>query len=240
MNTINPYNVLESDRRRSRISLNILYDGMPETSGCEKCEEVNQENAYWCCLKQSPSMYYVEFLEVWDEMRTWSKQDKGYIIVRAIKNYLTDDKQKGCIFYDDKCLVYKKRPYQCRIYGVIPEENWNKRWETLKSREGESFSSLPQCNLVTSEKPISAKQDDKWFQHTQDTERKLGLSELTIRAHDSENGSYHTFHDHLLLELFPPETLSVLTKVKLTKPSKNDIENFAEELYNTLREANVL
>jgi len=58
-------------------SLNVLYENMPETSGCEKCEEINGDNKQWCCQRLGPSMYYVEFLNLWQEIQDhWGKDKK--------------------------------------------------------------------------------------------------------------------------------------------------------------------
>lgn len=233
---MNPYGVDTSDKniRGPVVSLDVLYDGMPETSGCEKCEEINGDNAVWCCKTQNPSMYYVEFLKVWEEVQDWEDSAKAGVLVRCLVNYLSSEKQKGCVFYDDSCLVYHNRPFACRMYGVVPKENWDKRWEALKTREGEEFDAVPQCNLVSAEKEITAEQEDKWFNHTAKAEARVGVPPPFIELHDAPGGSYRAFHDHILLELFDEDRLKLLTEVKTTKPKKEDIDNMAEVLVEAL------
>lgn len=234
-------NLSSSESQRAIVSLNVLFNGMPKTSGCEKCVEINGENAFWCCKSQSPSMYYVEFLNVYQEVRKWNKENRQALLFRSIRNYLDNSISKGCIFYVDGCLCYNQRPQICRNYGVIPQENWEKRWESLKDHLGDKFNSRPQCNLVTSDIPISAKMEDKWFEHTRKCEERLGVPSDQIKLHDEDGGSYRTFHDHLLLEMFDnarssvgaslnEDFLSRLTKIKLSNPTKDEIELFIGKL----------
>lgn len=241
---MNPYGAkIDDDNILGPItSLNILYEGMPETKGCESCREVNGENAFWCCKTQSPSMYYVEFLKVWKEVQQWGKWQKARVIIAAITNYLSNNKDKGCVFYDDECTIYNDRPLACRMYGVIPKESWNKRWDALKERDGDNFCAKQQCNLVSTVdgKEITPEQENKWFVHTAKAERRIGVPLQAIQLHDEAGGSYRTFHDHILMELFPASSLNMLTQVKLSNPSSEDIENTAELIYQQLVGAGVI
>ena len=86
----NPYGISTTDAniKAPLASLEVLYERMPETSGCEKCEVHNGDNAYWCCKTINPSMYYVEFLEVWSKVQKWGPKKRLPVILRAIKTYL--------------------------------------------------------------------------------------------------------------------------------------------------------
>ena len=115
---MNPYNVKTNDGniRGPLVSLQVLYEDMPKTTGCEQCKEVNGDDAWWCCRTMNPSMYYAEFLLVWEHVQNdWGKQRKAELIVRAIRNYLDVGDVKGCIFFhNDKCNCYQNRPLACR------------------------------------------------------------------------------------------------------------------------------
>ncbi len=203
-------------------SLNVLYESMPKTHGCEKCKEINGDNHDWCCKTQSPSMHYVEFLNVYKKVVGWNKQKKKALFLRAVRNYLNNKLNKGCIFYDNGCTIYSERPFVCRQYGVIPEENWNSRWEKLKEEQGDQFDAQPQCDLVTAERDIPAALEDRWFAHIQKCEERIGISKT--KMHDRDGGTYRTFHDHLLLEEMDERFLEFLTKIRLSNPSEEDIE----------------
>jgi len=238
---MNPYgvNVEENKIRRPLISLQVLYDGMPSTSGCEQCPSENGDDAHWCCKSMNPSMYYVEFIKVWEQVQKWSKQRRIDIFVRAIENYLFMGQSKGCIFWKDGCQVYEDRPFYCRLYGVIPEESFSQRVESIKERE-EDFEFRPQCPLVKSDKPITVEDEDTWFEHINKCEQQLGVPDQFIKLHDIPGGCYRTFHDHLLLEILEPSTMNILTGAKLSNPSKGDIKLLRDELVKLLKQGKLI
>ncbi len=219
------------------MALNVLYNGMPATSGCETCKEVNGDSAFWCCKTQNPSMYYVEFLQVLKVIGdNWDKEKKTDLILRAVKNYLDNSLSKGCVFYDDECTIYTDRPFSCRMYGVISKENWDKRWETLKERQGDNFEAKPQCTLVSAEEEITPEMEGKWFLHTRTSEERIGMSLEIIDRHDLGGGSYRTFHDHLLLEFFGEDLLSALTQAKMTDSTEEEVDLLLKEMRKQLNE----
>ena len=236
---MNPYNIdiTHSNLEGPLVSLNVLYDGMPGTSGCEKCAEVNGENVDWCCKTQNPSMYYAEFLKVFKEVgETWSESKKRELMLRAVKTYLDNSLSKGCVFYNEGCTVYSVRPFACRMYGVIPQDNWDQRWKTLKERQGDSFEAKPQCPMVSAETEITPSMEDKWFEHTRECEKRIGIAPETINRHDMSGGTYRTFHDHLLLEFFGEELMAVLTNARMTDSTEEEINLLIEELRKQLNE----
>lgn len=243
---MNPYKVdtSESNLLGPMTKLNVLYDRMPGTTGCEKCKEVNGDNAMWCCKSQSPSMYYAEFLNVWRNVeKKWSKEKRLNVIIRSISNYLYNGDNKGCVFFDNGCTVYENRPYSCRIYGVVSQESWDRRENVLKKRFGEDIKITPQCNMVSLEngdKSISLEMEDIWFEKTMHAELELGVSKQYVQLHDAPGGSYRTFHDHILLELFDVKFLGMLTQYRLSNPSKEDIEGTIEFLRKKLEEEGVV
>ncbi len=240
---MNPYNVdtSKSNIDRPLISLNVLYSAMPSTSGCEQCQEVNGDDAIWCCKTINPSMHYVEFLKVWRVVQdSWSRQQKSALLVRAISNYLNLSSTKGCVFWDEKCLVYENRPFSCRMYGVIPEKSWESRIRSIKERD-DNFEYRPQCDLVKSvDGKITDEQEDKWFEHIKQCEKDIGVPDHIIKLHDVPGGSYRTFHDHILLETFATPAMNKLTEVKMTKPSSDDIKRFTDTLIQQLMERGML
>lgn len=233
---MNPYGVDTTERNLLGpfASLKILYDDMPQTLGCENCEKHNSIKD-WCCLFQNPGMYYVEFLNVYQDIQhNWSKQKRKDLFLRAVKNFLSNSLSKGCIFYDEGCLVYERRPFACKMYGIIPKGNWDKRWKRLEERQGDKFEARPQCELVSPDKPVSVENEDKWFSHIANCEKRIGVPLDIISLHDLAGGSYRTFHDHLLVMIFDPKLLEMLSTYRLSDPSVEDIEETIkkfEEIY---------
>ena len=253
---MNLYNINTSDAsiRGPIVSLKVLYDGMPETSGCERCQDVNKENAIWCCRHLNPHMYYVEFLHIWEDIQMWSKEKKLALVLRAIHTHLDTAVEKGCIAWDSKCLIYERRPFSCRLYGVISPESWDIRVAALRKRYekdsgealGQQFESFirhdVQCDMVrtSSGEPISKTQEDVWFRHTRHCEERIGISPLAIIAHDESGGSYRTLHDHLLMTLFDQDSLTTLSKLRLREPETADIDSFVEVLAHQLQANGVI
>ena len=245
---MNPYGVKTNNDniRGPLVALEILYDHMPKTTGCEKCKEINGDDQQWCCKTLNPSMFYSEFLLVWENVQNhWGKRKKSNLIVKAIKNYLSFDYAKGCIFFDQsKCACYNHRPFSCRLYGIIPKETWDKRIEMLEKRGGEEFSKewRPQCPLVKTEndKEVTTEEETRWFCQTMVSETRIGMPKTFMDAHDFPGGCYRTFHDHLLLELLSAQAMNSLTTVKMSKPSQEDIDSFAEMLVSELEKKEVI
>jgi len=241
---MNPYgvNVNYTNIGGPLISLKVLYDKLPETTGCEKCEEINGDKKDWCCKSINPSMYYVEFLAVWQEVQNkWSKIKKTALIVRAVKNYLSNKRHKGCIFYDDGCTIYSQRPLQCRSYGVIDNESWEGRIRKIRDEKDVDANIIKQCDLVSfvdGRKNMTAEEEDGWFQHTVECEKRIGVSPSVLKLHDLPGGTYRTFHDHLLIELFEPSVLEMLTKLRMQNPSESDIDETAKLIQETLNGRN--
>ncbi len=238
---MNPYGAKVDGEtiRRPLVSLKVLYDGMPETTGCEKCSEVNGDDAHWCCCTMNPSMYYIEFIKVWQHVQnTWGRKKKINLFVRAIENYLFMGQGKGCIFFDDGCRVYDQRPFYCRMYGIIPKDSWDSRIEAIKKRD-EDFEFRPQCELVETKEGVTEEDEDKWFAHVKQCEEKL-VPAGYIKLHDIPGGCYRTFHDHLLLEVLEPSTMNVLTGAKMSKPTKGDISLLKNELLKLLEQGKLI
>lgn len=227
---------------KSLRKLTVLYSSLPKTKGCENCESVNgKDDLHFCCKLHSPSMYYVEFLAAWKHYKeTHNKQEQTELVLRAIRNYLDNRLNKGCIFYLNGCTIYSKRPLVCYTYGLIPKEDWDKRYQSLKEKYGEAFNARPnQCNLVSTQdgREITSKQMTKWFQKTKEFEDEIGVPEQAINRHDDDGGSYRTFHDHLLVELFSLEFMKFLTQVRLTNPSLEEIDKTVELMREKMNNA---
>lgn len=240
---MNPYgvSVREANILGPVTSLKILYEGMPKTSGCENCAATyGDEEKDWCCKHQSPSMFYCEFLLVFEQFQKWSKEKKIDLVMRAIRNYLDNRLSKGCIFYHDGCQCYSERPWICRMYGVIPKESWDKRWDSLKDRQKDNFDSRPQCMMVQSEKEVTKEHESKWYKHIVNCEMRLGMPMDILSLHDAPGGPYRTFHDHLLIELFESSFLEMLSKHRLTNPSQDDIDATIGTLSKVLSESGII
>jgi len=222
--------------------LTQLYNQLPQTVGCEKATQPGGCGA-WCCTKNTPSMFYTEFLYIWDQvMNTWHKAELKKLILRAIRNHLSNEVIKGCIFHNPvtlQCNVHEQRPLACRQYGIVPKDNWERRSKSLQNRykndprKDDLLPILNQCNLVSTtdgKKEITHKNEKRWFKRTQQIESYLGVKQQVIQRHDLPGGSYRTMHDHVLMELFDMSFLTNLSQIKLECDSIQKVDEFIKTL----------
>lgn len=227
---------METKLVQSIVSLNVLYNTMPKTFGCDKCEEHNKENKQWCCKKNSPSMYYVEFANVWDDVQKWEKDKKLSLLLRVYKNYLNTELEKPCVFYNNGCECYNKRPLACRLYGIFSHESWQKKTKNLKEKFGNDYKIHPQCHLVktfTGDK-LPIEREDCLYNMVKIYERQAGIPQYKVNLHDEPEGCYRTFHDHILIEQGDSEIMEFLNLFKIKKPNEEQIDSFVETLKTVL------
>jgi len=226
--------------RQPMVALDILYEEMPETTGCENCEQHNPgDEKHYCCKLNTPSMYYVEFLKIWKSIQnSWSKKKKIELILRAMKNSMEEKLFKLCCFYDDGCTVYKERAFVCRLYSIMDDDSWDSKVKIFKESYGEEQEIRPQCNLVTAEggKP-SFEQENKWFEFINKQELRIGVPKEVVNNHDGPIGSYRAAHDHLLMELFDMDFLTQLSQIRQSNPSEENIDKLIEILKSQVEEA---
>ena len=211
-----------TDKRRLENAMSVLdyiYKQIPNTKGC--MENINKPEAEggcgaWCCQVQNPSVLYVEFLNSWREVTSnWSDERMGNLIRACLRNYLFDKPSKGCVFFDHEskmCSQHETRPYNCRIYGITPEEEFKPRYERLRVLNNEVRD---QCHLVETEngEPVTTKDTNSWWNQVKQQEKAIGIKEELIT--DEPEGSYRTYHDHILIHLFGIEHLEKLTAARM-------------------------
>lgn len=222
--------------------LDGIYKHMPETKGC--IENINKEEGCkgWCCSEQSPQLLYSEFLNIYDFIsKKMSNKQFLNIIEKAMNNSIMGNTNKGCIFFNEEtkmCDIHQKRSFNCRIYGITPDEMFNSRYEKIQKQyeeiEGAFF--YKQCNKVftINGEEITSYDINKWWESLVQIENILGIPENKIND-NIQGGSYRTPHDHLLLYLMPDNVIYALSGIRLY----NHIEErkkAVEELMNKIRE----
>ena len=212
------YNVKNDIKKiaKSRKNLKWIYDQMPETFGC--LDNISKETGgceSWCCAEQFPSVWYVEFLYSWNYVvHNWNDQKILSLIEKSLRNYLFPKPERSCVFWDKDskmCSQHNYRGYNCRIYGIEPEEDFNKRLVKLKV----IYPNIKnQCNLVstTNGEKVEEKDIKFWWDHLKNTEASIGV--LYKDMHDGHGGSYRSYHDHILLHLFDDATMEFLSNTR--------------------------
>ena len=219
-----------------REKLADVYSRLPKTKGC--MENITAEGGCgaWCCQTQNPQVLEVEFANSWNWVnQTLSREEAIALIARALKNFLSNKVSKGCIFFDyDKkmCLQHTFRPYACRIYGIMPEEEWKPRYEQLKVLNNDA---KPQCDLVSTEsgEPFTKNLSDTFWKQIVNVEAASGVPHR--RINDKQGGTYRTFHDHLIQSLYgsQPQVMRELAKMRLNA-TEEEKERFVRTVIGRL------
>jgi len=235
------YNLNNKKVIKAISKLNNIYKDIPETKGC--LENINKLDGCggWCCKFQSPQVLYCEFLNTWKFiLQNWDFNSIIDLIEKSIRNYFNSFYSKGCIFWDEKtklCKQHRTRPYICKMYGIIPEEEFKPRYEALKLAHNKEIGAVikDQCNLVKTvdnKKSVTKEESDLWWKSLLDVEMDMGIKKSEIRSY--EKGSYLTYHDHVLLQFFSENLLLQMTDVKLSK-DKMIQEIFIKDLINSAK-----
>lgn len=212
-----------------------LYSSIPETQGC--AEHIGNCRA-WCCEVQNPQFLYVEFLNVWDHVQNTTSYDTFIeFIAKCMRTYMDTSITKGCVLFDSvsrKCTCHSVRPFNCRMYGQIPRDEFQSRYEKLKVLYPD-VDYRNQCDLVkTVGAPVTKAESDRWFKELNEIEAKAVVDKKMI--HDNEGGSYRTFFDHVLLKLFPPDLLYEMTGWR-THGTPEQKERFVQKIIEKMRKA---
>ena len=87
---------------------------------------------------------------------------------------------------------------------------------------------------MKSETYVDDKKENTWFEFTKLCESKIGVPLETVKAHDSEKGSYRAIHDHILMYSFDENFLTELSKLRMQKFNENEIIKIIESLKDLL------
>jgi Fe-S-cluster containining protein len=209
---------------RAFAQLNTLYNSLPDTKGC--MENINKPQAEggcggWCCQIQNPHVLYVEFLNTWKHiLKSWEWQKVANLIESALRNYLSKRATKGCVFFDMEkklCSQHTTRPLACRVYGIEPEDEFKPKFEKLKVLYANNPEAdiRPQCPLVSTVNgtKVTKKMTQDWWDKLVEIEKGLGVKKAQIN--DKTGGTYHTYHDHILLHVVPDVVMKQVQILRL-------------------------
>ena len=200
--------------------------------------ETTQTCECTCCKVAMPQINYSEFVNIVSSLwRNADKEKKIQIICTSIEYWFKNQFEKWgiqalvkpCMFLNREnglCTIYKNRPLNCRMYGLWPKEEYEKRVDRFaKSFEkyGLSREDLPlhkQCDKVkrTDESvALTTEKINALFAKLDDLDKSMG-DFSTLQVNQREN--YRTFHDWLLLKIFGDQWLAMLTSFMLAADRK--------------------
>ena len=230
-------NITKSKKKiKSQDALRKVYSKIPGTKGC--MENLEQCKA-WCCRLQSPQLLYCEFTNTWAYvLKHWTVDAIVDLIGKALSTYLSNKPTKGCIFWDSTtklCRCHKTRPLACRLYGIESDEEFKPKYERLKAlyKDNQEAVVMDQCKLVSTINgcKLCKKDTDNWWNELKEVEQSVGIKKRDIT--DEVGGSYRTFHDHILLHLFPEQMMENFTTVRTLgtpEEKKNVVDKYTAAL----------
>jgi Fe-S-cluster containining protein len=188
----------------------------------------------WCCRIQTPQLFYCEFLFIWESIsKHWEDVQILDLFRQCMICAVDTIPTKGCVFFDDQtcmCRIHNIRPFNCRIYAITPEEEFDMRYKKLKDRYKDIPWAVvkPQCKLVSTvdNYVVTTKDTENWFNRIVNIESQIGITKSLIT--DNEGGSYRSLHDHILLYNMPENILTVLAAIKLYETWDDKLSRISE------------
>lgn len=221
--------------------------------------QTTQTCACTCCQVAMPQLNYCEFINIISSLwKNASKDVKVDIICTSIEYFFKHDFEKfgieslvkPCMFLDrgtGLCKTYEKRPLSCRIFGLWPKEDYEKRVDRFVeaySEYGLKKEDLPlntQCDKVKrvdESVPVTSEILETLFKRLDSIDKSVGeFSDLQIEQKEN----YRTFHDWVLYKVFGEDWLSMLTAfmLKATREQIIDQINALRDAVNTTLKNNI-
>lgn len=243
-----PFNKKNVKRITLKEKLNSIYEKniSLETTCSGRCE---------CCNVAMPQMNYCEFVQLMTEI--WSKeskQEKLHLICKSIEYFFKNEFEKWgmdslikpCMLLgaDGKCRYYENRPLNCRLYGLWPEESYEKRVSNFaKAYEGllkrEEIPLNKQCPMVK-RKDNSVELTDEIIESlfSQLDELDFRMKKFTKTQIENKD-NYRTFHDWLLWTFFGEDwlmTMSAFVKQADREVMEDQIKTFVKVLFERFKD----
>ena len=239
------YSILDFDRESIQNKFKDLkedlqsnYDSLPETEGCMDNIFDGKKCGAWCCEEQSPSVWFVEFINTLSNFIFKMDSDAFIKLIEdSLNKYLLIDKSSGCVFWDAEsklCSQHETRPINCYFYGVTPPSEFEPRYERLKILNN---NVRPQCDLIKikgGDKYMTREVVDKSFDVVKSIEHRLGVPEDNLD--DSPGGSYRSYPEHLLTWLLGEEKMCDLSVVR-SSHSIMDKKKLVNSICDNLRQS---
>lgn len=213
-----------------------------ETTCNHRCE---------CCNVAMPQMNYCEFVQLvtvlWNKM---SKDEKIELICTSVEYFFRNEFKKWgldtlikpCMLLDKDglCKAYEDRPLNCRLYGLWPKEDYEKRVDKfeaayaqydLKREDLPLHTQCPHVKRVDEKIPLTMDLINELFHKLDDLDKDIGgFSDLQVK----ERENYRTFHDWLLFKIYGEKWLILLTTFMMAA-SKEQIQDQILQLKKAIR-----
>jgi len=215
--------------------------------------ETNCKHLCECCNVAMPQMNYCEFVQIvtvlWNGIE---KDEKINLICKSVEYFFKneylkwqkDSLIKPCMLLDKEglCKIYEDRPLNCRLYGLWPKEDYEKRVDRfaeiyaqygLKKEDLPLNTQCPNVKRVDDKVPLTSEVINSLFGKLDELDKSIG-GFTSLQTSQKEN--YRTFHDWLLLKIYGEKWLVMLTTFSLAA-TKEQMEDQINELNKAIRAA---
>jgi len=189
--------------------------------------ETTCEGICECCKVAMPQMNYCEFVQMLSE--AWSRENKEakialicksieYFFRTEFEKWNIDSLIKPCMLLDEncKCKYYESRPLNCRLYGLWPDEIYERRVSKfakaydglLKREEIPLNKQCPHVKRVDESVELTEELLEKMFAQLDNIDFRMKKFTPT-QIENKEN--YRTFHDWLLWTFFGEDWLMTMS-----------------------------
>ena len=226
---------------RDKLQQIYASEGSLETTCCRQCT---------CCRVACPSMKYSEAVNLLNQMwETWTKEAKKDFLLTCVRYFFSRSLIKPCpILKDSDCQCYDSRPLNCRLYGMIPAETYNKRAQRMADRLDLPLDQVPlntQCPFVRRKvgDPLTDEVIDRLDSAIDRLDVLLIQGGNARRATEAQakvdkGWNYRSLHDWALYYIFGEEILVNLTQV-LKRETTEGIQATLSELETAVKELKI-
>ncbi|MDO7787025.1 YkgJ family cysteine cluster protein [Desulforamulus aquiferis] len=138
-----------ADRNNLFNQLQSIYNNLPETT-CEGCAT--------CCKWGSPPAFFIEYLNMYKYLRDNMKDKYKEILEKSTEYFYLElvDASQACPFLNEenKCSVYSVRPFTCRSFGLLSQQDFeigDRSLRSLAEKYWEEYNIKISDELVNSE-----------------------------------------------------------------------------------------
>lgn len=194
-----------------------------------------------CCRVACPQMNYSEAINIIEGI--WSNcsfEKKRDVLLTCVKHFFSKSLIKPCpLLNEQTCLAYDRRPLNCRLYGLWPEDSYEKRVERLSNILKIDRSKIPlnvQCQYVKRKngEKLTVTDIEDMFALLDRVDLQILCNNDASKREEwvnkiSKKWNYRTIQDWVLFMFFGEDWLVNLTNFALSA-NQEAIDDFIEVL----------
>lgn len=157
-----------------------------------------------------PQIKYSEAVNILDIIwNQWEPEDKKRLLITSVRYFFSRSLIKPCpLLVKNECRIYADRPLSCRLYGLWPNDVWERRVARFEKSLDLPREKLPlnvQCPYVRRNgAPLTEDRINALYKMLDDLDLRVGNLK---DEHIKKSWNYRTLHDWILFRFFGEEML---------------------------------